>query len=241
MSGTVRVPWEWSLGATIIALIAIAALAIAIYVLVTHEVPCLGPIGDTPNCKGMSNCCDKLVLEPASAEFGGIVTTGDQQFSGDKTFLGALGTANNVLDNGSGAGSFAGALNYLEPIYEGGASRTITAAESNGIITVDQSLGPLVYTLPPVATSAGLKYKFVITVTGGGGTTVTIRAQSACQIGRVGASATTVAIVGTNLANQTDLIFAASQAIGAWASYSCNGTKWFVEGMSTIASGFTVA
>lgn len=49
----------------------------------------LAAIGATPNANGMTLTGQALNLEPASASFGGIVTTGAQTFAGAKTFSGA--------------------------------------------------------------------------------------------------------------------------------------------------------
>ncbi len=54
----------------------------------------LASIGSTPNANGASLAGQVLNLEPASASFGGVVTTGTQTFAGNKTFQ------NNVIING---------------------------------------------------------------------------------------------------------------------------------------------
>jgi hypothetical protein len=46
----------------------------------------LGPIGNTPNANGASYSDGTLNLQPASASFGGVVTTGAQVFNGPKAF-----------------------------------------------------------------------------------------------------------------------------------------------------------
>ncbi len=45
----------------------------------------LGPIGSSPNANGSTITGSTLNLEPASASFGGVVTTGAQTFAGVKT------------------------------------------------------------------------------------------------------------------------------------------------------------
>lgn len=47
----------------------------------------LGAIGSTPNANGASISGNTLNLQPASASFGGVVTTGAQSFAGQKTFM----------------------------------------------------------------------------------------------------------------------------------------------------------
>lgn len=46
----------------------------------------LAPIGSVPNINGMSKFGDTLRLQPASVNFGGVVTTGTQTFGGEKIF-----------------------------------------------------------------------------------------------------------------------------------------------------------
>jgi hypothetical protein len=48
----------------------------------------MGAIGSTPNANGATITGTTLNLEPASASFGGVVTTGTQTFAGAKTFSG---------------------------------------------------------------------------------------------------------------------------------------------------------
>lgn len=48
----------------------------------------LAAIGATPNANAASLSGQVLNLQPASASFGGVVTTGTQTFAGDKTFTG---------------------------------------------------------------------------------------------------------------------------------------------------------
>lgn len=53
-------------------------------------VTAIGPIGSSPNANGMTLTGNTLNLEPASASFGGVVTTGTQTFAGAKTFNSAI-------------------------------------------------------------------------------------------------------------------------------------------------------
>lgn len=64
----------------------------------------LGSIGSTPNADGATLSGSVLNLEPASASFGGIITTGTQTFAGAKTFSSSIvGSAGLSI---VGAGSF---------------------------------------------------------------------------------------------------------------------------------------
>jgi hypothetical protein len=64
----------------------------------------VGAIGASPNANAATITGTILNLEPASASFGGVVTTGTQAFAGFKTF-GNSGSDNTVnIDHTSGAG-----------------------------------------------------------------------------------------------------------------------------------------
>lgn len=54
----------------------------------------LSAIGSTPNANAATLTGQVLNLEPASASFGGVVTTGTQTFAGAKTFSGAISASN---------------------------------------------------------------------------------------------------------------------------------------------------
>ena len=62
----------------------------------------VGVIGSIPNANGASISGGVLTLQPASSSFGGIVTTGIQNFSGNKTFSGILSVTNNVIISSGG-------------------------------------------------------------------------------------------------------------------------------------------
>jgi hypothetical protein len=67
----------------------------------------VGAIGATPNANAATITGTVLNLEPASASFGGVVTTGAQTIAGDKTLTGALvGTTGSFASSG-GSDSFA--------------------------------------------------------------------------------------------------------------------------------------
>lgn len=64
----------------------------------------LGAIGSTPNADGATLSGSILNLEPASASFGGIITTGTQTIAGAKTLSG--NTTLSAAVSITGAGSF---------------------------------------------------------------------------------------------------------------------------------------
>ena len=70
----------------------------------------LSAIGSSPNANGATITGSTLNLEPASASFGGVVTTGSQTFAGAKIFnstitTGSTGTAGTVTFNRSSDGT----------------------------------------------------------------------------------------------------------------------------------------
>ncbi len=57
----------------------------------THNALTLAAIGSTPNANGMTLAAGQVLnLEPASASYGGVVTTTTQTFAGNKSFDGTL-------------------------------------------------------------------------------------------------------------------------------------------------------
>jgi len=66
------------------------------------KVGSVGPIGSTPNANAASISSGVLTLQPASAAFGGVVTTIAQTFSGNKTFTDLLTVTNPVVITSGG-------------------------------------------------------------------------------------------------------------------------------------------
>jgi len=61
----------------------------------------LSAIGSTANANGATITGSVLNLQPASASFGGVVTTGTQTFAGAKTFNTTLNASSNITTNAS--------------------------------------------------------------------------------------------------------------------------------------------
>jgi hypothetical protein len=91
----------------------------------------LAAIGSTPNANGATISGSTLNLEPASANFGGIVTTGTQVFAGAKTFNSDLKV--NNLTVGKGA-----ANNTTLFGFEAGAA--LTSSGTNNVAVGNQAL-----------------------------------------------------------------------------------------------------
>ena len=65
----------------------------------------LSAIGSTPNANAATLTGSALNLEPASASFGGVVTTGTQTFAGVKAFNNNVGIGSSTIYNGGGFGN----------------------------------------------------------------------------------------------------------------------------------------
>jgi hypothetical protein len=63
-------------------------------------------IGSSPNANGMTLNSSTLNLEPASASYGGIVTTGTQTIAGAKTFSSATIVSDATVSSGYNTGCF---------------------------------------------------------------------------------------------------------------------------------------
>ena len=61
----------------------------------------MAAIGSSPNANGATISSSTLTLQPASASFGGVVTTGTQTFAGAKTFSGGIESTNYLNVFGS--------------------------------------------------------------------------------------------------------------------------------------------
>jgi hypothetical protein len=132
----------------------------------------MAAIGSTPNANGATISGVNLNLEPASASYGGIVTTGTQTFAGAKTFSPTLTAAatgdilvgldiNPTFDNGS----YTGLTNYGLRVQGIGFGRGGGAVESNiaigsGVL-IKNSTG---------ANNTGLGYRALLSNTGSGNT-----------------------------------------------------------------------
>ncbi|MDO8706453.1 MAG: hypothetical protein Q7J84_16055, partial [Sulfuricaulis sp.] len=97
----------------------------------SHSAVTVAAIGASANANGMTLTGQQLNLEPASASFGGVVTTGAQTFAGAKTFGSAIigptagSTINSVLIN-------AGAVSGVTSLAMGGALSGVTTLGVSG-------------------------------------------------------------------------------------------------------------
>lgn len=89
----------------------------------------LSAIGASANANGMTLTGSALNLEPASASFGGVVTTGVQTIAGAKTWSGAAAYSSDITMT---AGSFT-----VTPSADGNIGVTVNAKGSGNGATVD--------------------------------------------------------------------------------------------------------
>ena len=121
----------------------------------------IGSIAATSNAKGaVISGTTELILTPADATNGGVMTTGAQTFAGAKTFTSNV-TAPNFLGNASTATKLAAPKNINGVAFDGSADITIAAAASTLSGTVQVANGGT------GLTTAGLTGQVLTTVAGG--------------------------------------------------------------------------
>lgn len=104
----------------------------------------LAAIGATPNANGANIVGGVLSLEPASASFGGILTTGTQSIAGAKTFTTSIAGPVNTLDDGLGNQIIDGLISQQVQVITTG---TAVASTGKGIVYVGGTT-PTSYILP---------------------------------------------------------------------------------------------
>ncbi len=95
----------------------------------------LAAVGSTPNANGATLADTVLNLEPASASFPGVVTTGTQTFAGGKTFSNDLTAEDNIIlatnSTGPAGNLYKGVVRFLtspgDATYLGYAAGTFAA------------------------------------------------------------------------------------------------------------------
>ena len=108
----------------------------------------LAAIGSTPNANGATISGTTLTLQPASEDFGGVVTTGSQNFSGVKKFFDGIQSGDSTL------------LNYIE-IAPAGISFINNSLPGSGTILASNVTGAYNYELPDRAGTFALSVNSV--------------------------------------------------------------------------------
>lgn len=134
----------------------------------------LAAVGSTPNANAGSVVSGVLNLQPASASFPGVVTTGAQTFAGAKTFSSSI--IANLTGNATGsAGSFTGSLvgdvtgtqGATVVATVGGQSAAAVAAAATAVAAATASGAPSTLVLRDGTNSAALNVTGSITQVGG--------------------------------------------------------------------------
>jgi hypothetical protein len=115
----------------------------------------------------------------------------------------------------------------------------ISPASSGEIIDVDAAnfTANVILVLPPVASSAGFYYRIKNEGTGGGTFHMTVETTDA------EATIAGTIINGTpavvSVAAHTEIVGSASQAIGDSLTFECDGIRWWVTAITSLAAGWT--
>ncbi len=111
---------------------------------------------------------------------------------------------------------------------------TLTAEDSGKVLVLKASAGAQI-TLPAVATSAGLRFKFIVGLAFAT-TDWTVKALSNAIEGSVLVNGAHVAGVDEN----TISFVASAESIGDFAELVCDGTNWYVNGSGVSAGAITL-
>jgi hypothetical protein len=111
---------------------------------------------------------------------------------------------------------------------------TLTAKDSGKVFILKASAGAQI-TLPAVATSAGLRFKFIVGLAFAT-TDWTVKALSNAIEGSVLVNGAHVAGVDEN----TISFVASAESIGDFAELVCDGTNWYVNGSGVTAGAITL-
>jgi hypothetical protein len=111
---------------------------------------------------------------------------------------------------------------------------TLTAEDSGKVLILNAAAGAEI-TLPAVATSAGLRFKFVVGLAFAT-TNWTVKAATNVIEGSVLVNGAHVAGVNEN----TISFVASAEAIGDFAELVCDGTNWYVNGSGVAAGSITL-
>jgi len=147
----------------------------------------MGAIGATPNANGATISGSTLNLEPASASFGGVVTTGTQTIAGNKNLTGtttlatpftlgatsvtSTGTQLNLLNAATGTtGTTSTNLVYsASPTFTGTVAAGVIAMTENATITKSQAAATGL-TISNTSASVGAEAKIGMTTNAGNNT-----------------------------------------------------------------------
>ena len=119
------------------------------------------------------------------------------------------------------------------------AATAITRADHDGKLIVMSAAGGAALTLPAVASSAGVKFKFIL---GADYATTDWTITSAEGDNIEGCIIVASTVVDANAADVITFdASAAAENIGDWVSLECDGTYWYVDGRALTALSITIS
>ena len=111
---------------------------------------------------------------------------------------------------------------------------TLTLADSGKVYSLQGATDGAAITLPAVATSAGVKYRFVV-----GAAFATTNWTIVADDDIIEGSCTVAGVV-IPASNENTISFVATvEELGDWVEIVCDGTSWFASGQSTTAASVT--
>jgi hypothetical protein len=110
---------------------------------------------------------------------------------------------------------------------------TLTAEDSGKVLILKAAAGAQI-TLPAVATSAGLRFKFVVGLAFAT-TNWTVKAATNVIEGGIDVNSSNVPAVNEN----TISFVASAESVGDFIDLVCDGTNWYVSGNATTTGAIT--
>jgi hypothetical protein len=157
----------------------------------------IGSISASSNAKGATiSGTTELILTPADASNGGVVTTGAQTFAGAKTFNNAI-TAPNFIGNASSATKLAATKNINGVAFDGSTDITI-ATNSNTLTGTTLSSNVINSSLTSVGTITSGVWSGTAIAIAKGGTSATNASEARTNLG-LGTLATKSTIVDADV------------------------------------------
>ena len=188
-----------------------------------HSAVTLSAIGSTPNANGATLTGQVLNLQPASASFGGVVTTGTQTFAGAKTFSGIVNaSAGNINIQGA---------NQTSLLLNQNAGGTSTGFLIGRSLSTTDSQDFFIYDVAAAST------RFTIASNGAATFSADIAVNTTMTVGRGGGAITTNTALGTN-ALYSNTTGSLNVALGYQAGFGSLGTNANTTGSNNIFIGY---
>ena len=129
------------------------------------------------------------------------------------------------------------------PKYEGGdlsivevlaVAKTLRVEDSGKVYSLQGATEGAAVTLPAVATSEGVKYKFIV---GSAFATTDWTVVAATDV--IEGSCTVAGVVIAAINENTISFVATVESVGDWVEIVCDGTSWLASGQATTAASVT--